>query len=150
MGSSYAVMLSSVIVWVASRLLEIIPRSQICLAKRVQIGKCLGHYPEKHKLTDSPLGSFSTMPLHEWPAKFPVMHPFGGTGYLMGTNLSRQGNYLFLWSSTDVLSSSERFHEHQELFPFRLVVCSLGFLWEDELRGLSQLAWRILGNRCQR
>ena len=46
--------------------------------------------------------------------------------------------------STRILCDESRssFYEdkcHRKLFPSRVMICSLGLVWEDELRGLSQI-----------
>lgn len=126
--------------WVAARLLEIIPRSHICLFKARQLGQSLDSLGRERSVTDSALGTLSTTSLHDLRARLPVMNTFGRTFTFLGTRVLRQDHCLFVWSPADTLWPPARFREHRELFPFRLVVCSLGLLWEDELRGLCQIA----------
>ena len=124
--------------WMAARLLEIIPRSHICLSKARQLGQSfdsLGRYfanlNRERSVTDSVFGNSL--------ARLPVMNPFLQSSF-PGTRVHRQDHCLFVWSPADALWPPARLRDHRELFPFRLVVCSLGLLWEDELRGLCQIA----------
>ena len=101
--------------WVASRLLEIIPRSQLSLIKARAVGSCLDPTRPARSITEYVLQRMLTsdgrvnarvlrLPVMQAPAFLPNCVP-----------------------------------ELEDLFPFRVAICCLGFLWEDEFRGLLQI-----------
>ena len=97
---------------VAPRLLEIIPRSQLCLTKACLIRSSLKDSRQRRSLTEVALGNL-----------------FATSSRVSTRVLCEENRFVFY----------EGKYHHRKLLPSRVMICSLGLVWEDELRGLSQI-----------
>ena len=107
--------------WVASRLLEIIARSQLSLTKAHAIGTCLDRRRPKRSIMEIVLErSLATSGR--------ISSPWG---YFLSQMPS--------WKVLPRASESSTARLPPDWFPSRVAICSLGLLWDDELRGLCQI-----------